>query len=239
MFSELAVIDQSWTLTDIAQKRVPPTWEKVFKECEKTFLHMDKVLEGKTLYPLKKHLFRALDLVPLNQVKVILLGQDPYMNLDRHGQPQAVGLSFSVDYDNKEIPPSLQNIFKEISNSYPDFTYASGSLIDWAKQGVLLLNSALTYCPQDSNKPHTELWKHFIKTVLREVADNNSGCVAILLGAHAQKYASDMKSNIHVLATSHPSGRSAHMGFLGSQIFKNCNDELEKMGRRAIDWNIY
>jgi uracil-DNA glycosylase len=237
-FQEVEPVTQEWSFERIATERRPLGWEKVFEECSGTFRHMDKILSNKPLYPLRKHMFRALEIVRPEDVKVILLGQDPYPSSLPSGKPKAQGLSFSINYFDRDIPSSLQNIYKELGRSFPDHVANHGSLIGWAKQGVLLINSALTFCPDD-NKPHTELWKHFIVTVLQEVCNKSPGCVAVLLGSHAQNYAKYMKNNIKILQTSHPSGRSCHMGFLGSNIFKNCNDELVALGLSPVDWNVY
>lgn len=231
-------ITQEWSIAKVARERTPSTWEDVFVECDKTFDHIDEQLKDKVLYPEKKYLFRALDLTKSYKVKVILLGQDLYPTLLSTGKPRAQGLSFSVSKNDPQIPPSLQNMFKEIRSSCEGTVHKHGCLISWAKQGVLLLNSALTFCPEDP-EPHVQLWKHFVVTVINKVCKENDFCVAILLGAKAQKYASNMKSNVKILETSHPSGRSAHMGFLGSGIFKQCNEELEKAGLSPIDWSTY
>lgn len=235
-FYEIPSVDEGWTIAEVAEKCTPPTWERVFEECKSTIRHTSKLLEGKTVYPLKKDIFRAFYLTPADKVKVIILGQDPYPSLI-DGKPRAQGLAFSVS-PKDDIPASLKNIFKEIAGSYPDFRYSSGCLSDWAKQGVLLLNTALTYCPEDKD-PHVVLWKHFVVTVISEVCARNDGCVAILLGSHAQGYSKFLKSNVKTLEASHPSGRSAFISFLGSGIFKKCNDLLSEIGHTPIDWSIY
>lgn len=229
MFEEVEPVSEEWSITRLAEERPSSSWERVFQECNNSFINLDEVLQGKTIYPQRKYIFRALDLCRREKVKVLLLGQDPYPT-----PGQAVGLSFSVPYKEKKVPSSLQNIFKEIKNSYPEAEFNSGCLIPWVKQGVLLLNSALTFTPGD--RPHTELWKHFIVTTLQELS--TQPLVAILLGSHAQKYSKYLKSSVKIIETSHPSGRSAHLGFLGSGCFKKCNEALEELGLAPIDWSL-
>lgn len=229
VFEEVEEVKEEWSLARLAAERPSPSWENVFQECEKTFPKLDEVLSTKTIYPRRKHIFRAFDLCRREEVKVLLLGQDPYPTPGK-----AVGLSFSIPYTDRNIPGSLQNIFKEIKKSYPQAEFNSGCLIPWAKQGVLLLNSALTFTPGE--QPHTELWKHFIVTVLQELS--NQPLVAILLGVHAQKYEKYLKSRVKIIKTSHPSGRSAHMGFLGSGCFQQCNDFLQDLGLEPIEWSL-
>jgi len=226
MFEEVEPVGKDWSIYRIATERTPESWESVFEECKTSFQNIDEVLEGKTVYPEKRHIFRALTLCKKEEVKVLILGQDPYPT-----PGDAVGLSFSVKYG-KKVPGSLSNIFKEIRNSYPETKFSSGCLIPWAKQGVLLLNSALTFTPGE--EPHTIIWKHFIISVLAELTQPY---VAILLGAHAQSYSRYLKSNVKIIQTSHPSQRSAYLGFFKSGCFRQCNDLLEGLGHEPIDWS--
>lgn len=230
----LQPIGQNWSFSRIAKERPPPTWEKVFEESEKCLNHIDKQLTGKILYPLRKHTFRAFELTPLPEVKLLILGQDPYPQILESGKPKAIGLSFSIDYNDKDIPVSLKNMFKEIARTSPGFRPSHGSLIRWAQQGVLLLNSALTFDP-NSEKDHTEIWKDFIVHVLEKI---EKPCVALLLGGKAQAFSKHLKSNVKTVETSHPSGRSAYLGFNGSACFDQCNALLVEMGMTPIDWNL-
>lgn len=237
---EVPVITQEWSIERIAKERTPMTWEKPFEECAKTFQHIDNILKNKKeIYPLKRHIFRAFELTRADNVKVCLLGEDPYPQLLSNGKPKAIGLSFSIDHFDRSIPVSLRNIFAEIERSYPETNHTSGSLINWSKQGVLLINSALTLSPEDIEKgiKHVDIWKHFVSAALKEICSRNDNFIVILLGRHAQSYAPCFKRNAKILQTSHPSRYSVKKGFEGSNIFKQCNELLIEMDKKPIDWS--
>lgn len=187
---------------------------------------------GREIYPKPAEWFRALDLTPLDDVRVVILGQDPY-----HGQGQAHGLSFSVR-PGVRIPPSLANIYKEIQSDLGFSPPPHGFLEHWARQGVLLLNNSLTV---ERSKPASHQgrgWEAFTDAVIRTV-DAGPPSVFLLWGSHAQKKAESVDGRRHlVIKTSHPSPYSADRGFFGSRPFSRANAFLEKNGRGTIDWQI-
>ncbi|WP_414828296.1 uracil-DNA glycosylase [Alteromonas sp. H39] len=190
---------------------------------------------GKTIYPAQEEVFSALKATPLEQVKVVILGQDPY-----HGPDQAHGLSFSVQPGVK-IPPSLRNIYKELSTDIPGFTVPEhGNLTSWAKQGVLLLNTVLTV---EQGKAHSHAkfgWETFTDAVIEAVNTTNDTVVFMLWGSHAQKKGRTLDRERHlVLEAPHPSPLSAHRGFFGCQHFSQANAYLQQHGKQPIDWQVY
>jgi uracil-DNA glycosylase len=190
---------------------------------------------GKTVYP--ADVFRALRLTSPDEVKVVILGQDPYHGEDR-GTPQAHGLAFSVA-PNVRTPPSLRNIFKEIAASLGHDTPRHGCLDTWAKQGVLLLNTVLTV-ERDSAASHAKRgWEKCTDTLIHELAMRHDGLVFMLWGAHAQAKRALLGGKSHyVLEAPHPSPLSAHRGFLGCGHFAKANEYLAQHGREPIDWRL-
>ena len=193
----------------------------------------DESLLKKQIYPKSKDIFKAFELTSFEDVKVIIVGQDPY-----HGPNQANGLAFSVNSDTN-FPPSLLNIYKEYSSdlslSLPD----DGDLSSWAKQGVLLLNSILTV---ESGHPgsHKNLgWEKFTNAIIRVLSDKKKYLVFILWGAYAQsKKVFIDSSNHHIISSPHPSPLSAHRGFFGSKPFSRCNEYLRANKIDEINWKI-
>ena len=214
------------------------TWKTVLgKEKQKPYFQniLDFVKNerkvGKVIYPSQKDIFNALKLTPYEAVKVVILGQDPY-----HGPNQAHGLSFSVR-SGVNLPPSLKNIFKEL-HSYLNIPIPSqGSLEKWAKQGVLLLNAALTV---EAAKPQSHAyigWHRFTDHVIASLNDHAKGIIFLLWGAYAQKKSSLITNIRHrILMASHPSPFSANRGFFGCRHFSKANELLREMGREEIDW---
>ncbi|MFM5923575.1 MAG: uracil-DNA glycosylase [Novosphingobium sp.] len=191
---------------------------------------------GKAIYPPRGNRLAALDLCPLDAVKVVILGQDPY-----HGPGQAHGLSFSVQ-DGVKVPPSLVNIYKELASDLDLPRPAHGNLTGWARQGVLLLNAALTV---EDGKPASHQgrgWEEITDAVVAAVAAKPEPCVFLLWGSHARKKAASvpglMNSHHLVLTAPHPSPLSAHSGFLGCRHFSQANAFLEERGRGAVDWRL-
>lgn len=185
---------------------------------------------GKAIYPPAEQVFAALKLTPLAQVRVVILGQDPY-----HGPGQAHGLSFSVPAGVKH-PPSLRNIFKAIAHDQPNFSVPeSGDLSHWAAQGVLLLNTVLTV---EQGKAHSHAkwgWETFTDSVISAVNAHCQGVVFLLWGAHAQKKGALIdRTRHHVLETVHPSPLSAHRGFLTAGHFRRTNELLAQQGKNVI-----
>ena len=189
---------------------------------------------GLTIFPSENNIFNAFENVDISEVKVVILGQDPY-----HGEGQAHGLAFSV-LPNIKIPPSLANIYKELCTDIDDFvTPNHGFLQPWAKQGVLLLNTVLTV-QQANAHSHAKLgWETFTDAVITELNEQNDHCVFILWGAHAQKKGRNINNGKHlVLAGPHPSPLSAYRGFFGSKPFSQTNTWLASKGLSPIEWRL-
>lgn len=195
----------------------------------------DERAAGKTVYP--TDVFRALRLTRPDDVKVVILGQDPYHGDDR-GTPQAHGLAFSVPPAVKP-PPSLRNIFKEIAANFGHATPRHGCLDTWASQGVLLLNTVLTVERGAAASHARRGWEQCTDTLIRELARRHRGLVFMLWGAHAQAKRALFDTQAHyVLEAPHPSPLSAHRGFLGCRHFSLANDYLVEQGRTPIDWRL-
>lgn len=191
------------------------------------------------IFPLEKDVFSAFEYVDIAEVKVVILGQDPYHGLGKQGQPQAHGLAFSVNKGIK-TPPSLVNIYKELNSDVEGFvTPEHGNLIDWAEQGVLLLNTVLTV-KQGQAHSHAKLgWETFTQVIIEAISQHNPGCVFMLWGSHAQKKGKKIDTDKHlVLASPHPSPLSAYRGFFGCQHFSKTNQWLIEHDLMAIDWTI-
>ena len=192
----------------------------------------DERQSGQTIYPPQKDVFNAFRYTELNNVKVVILGQDPY-----HGPGQAHGLAFSVR-PGIATPPSLLNMYKELEGSIPGFTRpAHGYLESWAHQGVLLLNTVLTVRAGQAHSHASLGWETFTDKVIGLINEHQEGVVFLLWGAHAQKKGAiiDPKRH-HVLKAPHPSPLSAHRGFFGCNHFVLTNKWLEKRGEKPIDW---
>ncbi len=193
---------------------------------------------GSTVYPPRELVFNALRITLFEQVRVVIIGQDPYINEHPHLGPEAHGLCFSVR-EGIPAPPSLKNIFKEIDDSLHGgrSRQVSTDLTRWARQGVLLLNASLTVVAGRSNS-HAHLgWQAVTDDIIRTISDKREHVVFMLWGAFAQKKAALIDLTRHlVLQTSHPSPLSAHRGFLGSGVFVKCNRYLAKNGYPEIDW---
>ncbi len=190
------------------------------------------------VFPLRENVFAAMRITSFNETKVVIIGQDPYINEHRSEGPEAHGLSFSVR-KGVPVPPSLKNILLEVNNSIYEGKPVSrdSDLTRWAEQGVLLLNASLTVCAKKSNS-HAKLgWHVLTDNIIETISLKKSDVVFMLWGAFAQKKKALIDSSKHkILATSHPSPLSAHRGFLGSGIFKTCNDYLMRKGIETITW---
>ena len=198
----------------------------------KAFLESEKAA-GKRIFPKGSAYFRALDLTPLDRVKVVILGQDPY-----HGEGQAHGLCFSVQ-PGVRTPPSLVNIYKELESDLGLPRPRHGFLEHWAQQGVLLLNSVLTVEMGRAASHQGKGWEIFTDAIIRTVAQQEQPVVFLLWGAYAQRKAAFVDQDRHlVLKAAHPSPLSAHNGFLGCRHFSKANAFLEAHGRGAIDWAL-
>lgn len=187
----------------------------------------------RTIYPDKHDIFNALHYTPLKDIKVLLLGQDPY-----HDENQAHGLSFSV-IPGQKIPPSLQNIYKELHDDIGCEIPNHGYLKKWAEQGVLLLNTVLTVRAHQANSHQGMGWEHFTDAIIRAVNEQNRPIVVFLWGKPAQTKKTMLTNSKHLVLTApHPSPLSAYRGFFGSKPFSKANDFLEKNGVDKIDWRL-
>jgi uracil-DNA glycosylase len=220
-----------------ADVKIAPSWkEKLFSEFEKPYFHhlIDFVKEEyrtQTVYPPGKEIFNAFDCADFDQLKVVIIGQDPY-----HGPGQANGLCFSV-HENITMPPSLKNIFKEIHNDLGKPIPKNGNLERWAKQGVLLLNATLTVRAGSPGSHQNKGWETFTDAVIKLISDKRENVVFLLWGAFAQKKGDLIDRTKHlVLMSAHPSPFSADRGFFGCRHFSKTNEYLRSKGLKEIDW---
>ena len=219
-------LDQSWL------HHLESEFSKPYMLELKHFLLSEKQM-GNTIFPANDHIFNAFNTTSFNDVKVVIIGQDPY-----HGIGQAHGLSFSVP-NGIVIPPSLKNIFKELESDLKISTPQSGDLTSWAKQGVLLLNATLTVRAHEAGSHQKKGWELFTDQVISTLSREKSDLVFLLWG----KYALAKKSLIdlakhHVLEATHPSPLSAYAGFLGCRHFSKTNKLLIKSGKTPIIWQV-
>jgi uracil-DNA glycosylase len=219
-------LDASW------RERLGQEFEQPYMGELKRFLVSQKE-QGKRIFPKGSEWFRALDLTPPDEVRVVILGQDPY-----HGEGQAHGLCFSVK-PGVQPPPSLVNIFKELKSDLDVEPARHGFLEHWAKQGVLLLNSVLTVELGRAASHRDRGWERFTDAIIREVNAKAEPVVFMLWGSHAQKKAAMVDQSRHlVLKAPHPSPLSAHGGFFGCRHFSKANAFLESRGLAPIDWAL-
>lgn len=217
--------------------QIEPSWkEAIGAEFEKSYFKqlvtfIREEYSNHIVYPPGKMLFNAFNYCPFNEVKVVILGQDPY-----HGQGQAHGLSFSVQ-DGIPIPPSLENIYKELVSDLGVPFPESGNLTHWAKQGVLLLNTVLSVREKEPQSHQNKGWEFFTDAVIRAISERKDPVVFILWGSPAQKKEAIIDSGKHlILKAVHPSPLSAYRGFFGSKPFGQTNAFLEKQGKSPIAW---
>lgn len=212
-------------------EHIAPEFERPYMKSLRDFLKEEKAA-GHIIYPKGSDIFNAMNTTPFENVKVVILGQDPY-----HGEGQAHGLSFSVP-QGVRIPPSLINIYKEISNEFGTPIPKSGDLTGWAKQGVLLLNATLTVQQGLAGSHQKRGWEEFTDSIIRAVNEQHSHVVFMLWGSYAQKKGSFIDRSKHlVLESVHPSPLSAHRGFLGNGHFKKANEYLQRNGKNPISWS--
>lgn len=216
-------IEQSW------KQHLTPEFDKPYFVNLTNFVRDE--YRTKTIYPPAKLIFNAFDQCPFDEVEVVIVGQDPY-----HEPGQAHGLCFSVN-DGIEIPPSLQNIYKEIHDDLGKPIPRSGNLERWARQGVLLLNATLTVQAHRAGSHQGKGWEEFTDAAIRHLANERENLVFILWGAYAQRKGENIDTNRHlVLKSPHPSPLSAHRGFFGNKHFSKANEYLVAHGKKPIDW---
>ena len=189
--------------------------------------------QTRAIFPVPQLIFNAFDSCPFNEVKVVILGQDPY-----HGPNQAHGLCFSVN-EGVQVPPSLKNIYKEIKTDLGGEIPPHGNLESWAKQGVLLLNATLTVQAHNAGSHQKKGWETFTNRVIEITSEQKQGIVFILWGRYAQAKEELIDGEKHlILKAAHPSPFSAHSGFFGCRHFSKTNEYLGKKGLAGIDWTL-
>ncbi|WP_052254891.1 uracil-DNA glycosylase [Salinicoccus sp. YB14-2] len=212
-------------------------WPEVFKNIKEKqdFGTLEEVLDDKykngSVFPPREEIYTAFELTSFENVRVVILGQDPY-----HGEGQSHGLAFSVN-EGIKIPPSLRNMYKELEDDL-NIVRTSGSLKDWASQGVLLLNTVLTVDAHEANSHRGLGWEQFTDSVIEIVSEELDNVVFILWGKPAQKKAALIDASKHLIIKSvHPSPLSAYRGFFGSRPFSRTNEYLRENGRAMVDWS--
>lgn len=226
-----------WYYAAMAEIKIEASWkEQLAEEFEQDYFKnlsafVREEYQKASIYPNPKNVFRAFDETPFEEVKVVILGQDPY-----HGPGQANGLCFAVNPEVK-TPPSLQNIFKELESDLGREVNRDPDLIRWAKQGVLLLNATLTVSARNPGSHQGRGWEQFTDAAIKRLNDEREGLVFILWGNYARQKGAHIDRAKHcVIESPHPSPFSAHNGFFGSKPFSKANEYLEKHGQQPIDW---
>jgi uracil-DNA glycosylase len=224
----------------VSNIKIHPSWKaalsdeftKPYFKMLTAFLKAEKAAD-KSIYPSGPKIFNAYDTTPIENVKVVILGQDPYHNPD-----QAMGLSFSVP-KGLRVPPSLRNIYKELNSSLDIAPADHGDLTKWAEQGVFLLNAMLTVERNQPGSHQRSGWQFFTDASIKAISEQREHVVFMLWGAFAGKKAVLIDADKHlILESAHPSPFSAHRGFLGNNHFVLANDYLKKHGRDPIDWDV-
>lgn len=207
-------------------------FDKPYMHALRAFLKQEKAL-GKVIFPPGSQIFNAFNHTPFDQVRVVIIGQDPY-----HGPNQAHGLSFSVP-DGIKLPPSLVNIFKEIESDLGIKMTGRGDLSPWAEQGVLLLNATLTVEQANAGSHQKRGWETFTDAAIASLNQHREGLVFVLWGSYAQQKGAAIDATKHlVLKSVHPSPLSAHRGFFGQHQFSKINQYLEQHGQAPINWAL-
>lgn len=219
--------------------KLDPTWKEALQdEFGKPYFKelaefVRREYQTKKIFPPPKCIFNALDSTPFDKVRVVILGQDPY-----HGPGQAHGLCFSVP-EGMRVPPSLQNIFKEIQSDLWLPIPQSGNLQHWAEQGILLLNATLTVEAHKAGSHQNRGWEQFTDAIIKVLSEKREGLVFLLWGSYAKKKGAYIDESRHlVLRAAHPSPLSAHNGFFGCKHFSKTNDYLTSKEQAPIEWVI-
>ena len=222
----MGMIDNDW-LPALKEEFGKPYYKDLYGFVKKEY-------STHVVYPPAEDIFNAFHFTPLGQVKVVILGQDPYHNVN-----QAHGLCFSVPKSQGEIPPSLQNIYKELHDDLGCYIPNNGYLEKWARQGVLLLNTVLTVRAHQANSHQNKGWEVFTDAVINAVNAQDRPIVYLLWGTPARRKAAMLTNPKHlILEAPHPSPLSAYRGFFGCRHFSACNRFLEEHGIQPIDWQI-
>lgn len=221
----MGMIENDW-LYAVGEEFKKPYYKELYQFVKEEY-------STRTIFPAAEDIFHAFHLTPLQQVKVLLLGQDPY-----HNEKQAHGLCFSVKPE-VEVPPSLENIYKELSDDVGCEIPNHGYLEKWARQGILMLNTVLTVRAHQANSHQNKGWEKFTDAVIRAVNEQDRPIVILLWGRPAQRKKSMLNNPKHLILTApHPSPLSAYRGFFGCKHFSKTNDFLKQFGIEPIDWQI-
>jgi len=223
----------------MTKPKLPPSWQNVLAdEFEKTYFQqlqnfVAEERKNHTIFPPEEDVFSAFELTPYDQVNVLLLGQDPY-----HDDNQAHGLCFSVRPGIKP-PPSLVNMYKELKEDVGFNIPKHGYLVDWAKQGMLMINAVLTVRAHTPNSHKDKGWEKFTDAVIGKVNEKTDPVIFVLWGGYAQKKEKLINNPQHkIIKCAHPSPLSARSGFFGSKVFSKINQALEEVGKKAINWSL-
>lgn len=222
----MAMIDNDWLLC-LQDEFKKPYYKELYQFVRQEY-------NTRVVYPPADDIFNAFHFTPLSKVKVLILGQDPY-----HGEHQAHGLCFSVLPEQPELPPSLQNIYKELQDDLGCYIPNNGYLKKWADQGVLLLNTVLTVRAHQAGSHQGKGWEHFTDAIIQAVNEQDRPIVYLLWGKPAQSKISMLTNPKHlILIAPHPSPLSAYRGFFGCKHFSKTNEFLKEKGIEPIDWQI-
>ncbi|MCK9575894.1 MAG: uracil-DNA glycosylase [Clostridia bacterium] len=220
-----------FTITKNWYEILKPEFDKPYYKCLADFLQQEYY--SQTIYPKPEQVFNALNYVKYANVKVVIIGQDPY-----HGLNQAHGLCFSVQ-KGVDIPPSLQNIYKELKSDLNCIVPKHGNLEKWAKQGVLMLNSVLTVRSGQANSHRLKGWENFTSAIMNVLNQRVEPIIFMLWGANAKEIGKNIDTSKHfVLYAPHPSPLSAYNGFFGCKHFSKANEILKNLNKEPIDWQI-
>ncbi len=226
-------------MIDFEINNLDAQWKRIFEnEFQKEYFQSLKLflsqeyLKGKTIFPPQDQVFRAFELCSFDQLKVIIIGQDPY-----HGKGQANGLAFSVN-KNAKIPPSLKNIYKELHHDLGIDIPKHGDLSEWAQQGILLLNTVLSVEESKANSHQNKGWEQFTQAIIKDINRDQNPKAFVLWGNSARKLKTLINSPHLVIESAHPSPLGAHQGFFGSKPFSKINTYLIEKKLKAIDWKI-
>jgi len=218
-------ISNSWQQI-VEQEKAKPYFESLVSFLEAEY-------QSNTIYPPQESIFRAFELCSPEDVKVVLIGQDPY-----HGEGQANGLCFSVR-NGQKLPPSLKNIYKELQNDVGILPSENGELDSWAKQGILMLNATLTVRAKTPGSHQKRGWETFTDAIIQYLSDQKENLVFILWGNYAQQKGKNINQTKHFcISSAHPSPFSVHQGFFGSKPFSKTNEYLKSKKITPIDWSL-
>lgn len=233
-------VDQNSSVYDAFYNKYYEGWTEQFQKHKHQMNCISKMIDDKEkevgrYYPLKNDLFKCLELTPLNKVKVVIWGQDPYPNVKSNGLPRAQGYSFGVSRDD-DVPKSLLNIYKELKQEIPEFQQPKhGDLTGWAKQGILFMNTSLCFSPKEP-KAFSNLWLRFTNIIIDIINENVPNCIHLLWGKKCEVL-EDSISSREIYKAPHPSPLSAYQGFFGCNHFIKVNITLQRQNKNPIVWN--